>query len=1156
MTGDRSPGLPSNVQIAEDIESEDEVSGLDPNFCAALCSLRQKVRRKRDDTDGIPQRLLKSGLLPKYQQETIIAPDPALALLETLGFRGSPRTDKLNLEDVATATAFFNDMSSSDSLGPRVGSAPPRKVMEGPTMPRHQRHTPRTPCAILPSRFHMGYLRSEVHMVDMKTFDKDEKNEISEIELVNSQFCILFRFSATNGELQLYRILAPLSIASRVFEVIDSQHGSVSALIIALSNPPEVSVGRLQNHQKITRASFQRGSLREGVEVWDRAANIPPQSMRYGDRPVALHEQYQVDFGRWTVFRIELPEEERQNWARMKEMLHDEGIKVNTIADNVFQTTRGGTPNAAEDHHLPFEARYMLEACLSHGVLHEDNITIDFLRELQRHSKGSAGRQSRSSIMLAFIALKSRRWWQPQDIFSDGEILRYHPSQKMPEYCCLVRKAVITPTTVHFSPPSVETSHRLLRAYKQYQDRFLRVQFLDEKHKGGIHGRIWDDGGSNNQEEMWNRVRRTLQNGIRIGGRHYRFLAYGNSQLRESGALFFCDDHTVTCESIRKAMGSFDHIRNPAKYAARMGQCLSTTRAPSLSFSYNIVEIPDIKHVTLNRQTITILSFLGVADHVFMKMLAAQILGYEQSMVNSTIAERELASQTDINGVLPAMADMVANGFMDVREPFMMALLNVWRVWSLKQLKDKGRLIVKDGAFVFGTVDETDTLRGFHHGNSQLPQIFLQVPRGYGGQYQVVRGKCIVGRNPTLHPGDIRLVEAVDVDALHHLHDVVVFPARGDRDIPSMCSGGDLDGDEFFVIWDHAFVNIKQHEPMEHTTATAPEPNRDVTVDDVTDFFVKYMKNNCLGIIAHAHLATADYLNAGHSRCIELANLHSKSVDFNKTGTPAQMSKSLRPPAYPHFMEKKGRREYRSERVLGQIYDHIAIADFLPEYTHSFDRRILQAFDLPEKLMAQAEVLKYQYDAALRDIMTEQRIMTEFEFWSAFVLSKPPTGRSDYNRQEEIGLLRCGLIDQFTDAAYELIQSRTSEKLHPFVAACYAVTNRQVQARLHELDAEGQVAMSEDMPFISFPWLFERELGLIATKFEAAISRAHAATTVAASTEDASADVIALSAICDTAEVSFSTDKSVTAPIGDEEEEEEEVDNDTGGLALFDRLLG
>jgi RNA-dependent RNA polymerase len=127
----------------------------------------------------------------------------------------------------------------------------------------------------------------------------------------------------------------------------------------------------------------------------------------------------------------------------------------------------------------------------------------------------------------------------------------------------------------------------------------------------------------------------------------------------------------------------------------------------------------------------------------------------------------------------------------------------------------------------------------------------------------VVEGICLVGRNPSLHPGDLRVVQAVNVPALHHLRNVVVFPQTGERDVPSMCSGGDLDGDDYFIIWDEALLPQPREWNCDPMSYAAPAPKalrRPVEVADLKKFFVKYMKNDALPTIAHAHLAQADYL--------------------------------------------------------------------------------------------------------------------------------------------------------------------------------------------------------------------------------------------------------------------------------------------------------
>jgi RNA-dependent RNA polymerase len=57
-----------------------------------------------------------------------------------------------------------------------------------------------------------------------------------------------------------------------------------------------------------------------------------------------------------------------------------------------------------------------------------------------------------------------------------------------------------------------------------------------------------------------------------------------------------------------------------------------------------------------------------------------------------------------------------------------------------------------------------------------------------------------------------------------------------------------------------------------------------VTVEHITDFFVKHAINNNLGQIANAWLIHADMKGAGCQECLDLAQLHSRAVDFPKTG--------------------------------------------------------------------------------------------------------------------------------------------------------------------------------------------------------------------------------------------------------------------------------
>lgn len=129
--------------------------------------------------------------------------------------------------------------------------------------------------------------------------------------------------------------------------------------------------------------------------------------------------------------------------------------------------------------YLPFEIRYQLEVCLSRELINEYNVSEEFvlhLAKMARHEPAKA----RST--LEYIAEQGKRVYDPMTIFTDPAALAYSPKTSIPHYCGYTRKATVTPTTIIFSTPTVETTNRVTRHYaKENEDgRFLRVQFTDE----------------------------------------------------------------------------------------------------------------------------------------------------------------------------------------------------------------------------------------------------------------------------------------------------------------------------------------------------------------------------------------------------------------------------------------------------------------------------------------------------------------------------------------------------------------------------------------------------------------------------------------------------------------------------------------------------
>ncbi|KAB8290497.1 hypothetical protein EYC80_010927 [Monilinia laxa] len=938
------------------------------------------------------------------------------------------------------------------------------------------------------------------------------------------------------------------------------------SLLIQLDSPPQLY--RWRDDRDVTLP----GALSwTEWDSWFRQTDIVYDPFMLVDAPIALHKERPViDIGRWTTYRWVFNDGQcpPDLFRKVQSALQDFNIEIITLDSFRLapmrvaelwslidpRESRSATSDFLSlDHgratvHLPFEVRYQLEVCISREIINEHNIDENFINAL---AKVASQDPAKARNLLEYVAenYSSKRLYDPSSIFGNNEALSFSSATEIPHYCAFSRKATITPSSIYFSSPTVETTNRVLRHYAQEnkEGRFLRVQFTDEKFEGRINAcadKIRNDG-------IFTRVFRAVSNGIRIGDRLYEFLAFGNSQFRENGAYFFCPHPYLSCDDIREWMGTFSHINVVAKYAARLGQCFSTTRAIKGLSAPDIVKIPDIErnghcftdgvgkispflaqmiaaelklrthsapsafqfrlggckgilvvspdakdkevHIrktqhkftavyngleiircshfssaTLNRQTITILSSLGVKDEVFLRMLSEQLSDYQNAMSNNTIALNLLNRYVDDNHMTINIASMILNGFMTEREPFVLSLLHLWRAWSIKLLKEKAKIIVENGAFVLGCVDETNTLRGYTkptvafgttYKEDELPQIFIQVP---------------------------------DRDNPARYND-------GERDVPSMCSGGDLDGDDFFVIWDKDLQPSEWNcEPMNYAALQPVVLRRPVEVRDLMKFFVKYMKNDSLPTIAHAHLAQADLLPQGikDPKCLALAELHSKAVDYVKTGQPADMPRSLAPQKWPHFMEKFHKpqsKQYHSSKILGQLYDRVESVHFVPQWEQPFDKRILRAYTLDNAVLKAARQTKAKYDIAMRRILAQQDIKTEFEVWSTFVLSKPKVG-SDYKLQEEMALITGALKDRFRLVCVEKAGGKDFSVLGPFVAAMYKVTKEELDIALAEcrttrlvngMEVPKRQMKPQTMPLISFPWLFEKELGRIATGIEA-----------------------------------------------------------------------
>jgi hypothetical protein len=158
----------------------------------------------------------------------------------------------------------------------------------------------------------------------------------------------------------------------------------------------------------------------------------------------------------------------------------------------------------------------------------------------------------------------------------------------------MVHKVNVTPTGITLHGPDPEAKNRILRRFPDHPEFFIRVQFCEEDGSNlQFNSRVSND-------EIYDRFKQIMINGIAICGRVYGFLGYSHSSLRSHSswfvASFWHQNRLETYFTIIPTLGSFAKIQSPARCAARIGQAFSETPF-AISLPYNDIEsrkLPDI----------------------------------------------------------------------------------------------------------------------------------------------------------------------------------------------------------------------------------------------------------------------------------------------------------------------------------------------------------------------------------------------------------------------------------------------------------------------------------------------------------------------------------------------------------------------------------
>ncbi|KAF2429652.1 RdRP-domain-containing protein [Tothia fuscella] len=295
----------------------------------------------------------------------------------------------------------------------------------------------------------------------------------------------------------------------------------------------------------------------------------------------------------------------------------------------------------------------------------------------------------------------------------------------------------------------------------------------------------------------------------------------------------------------------------------------------------------------LNRPLINVLEDLGVPEQGFLEMARAQIRDLQSTVTSQLNAAIFLETERvgDAAGLPPFLRRLIDVKIDLSGDRFLANVVEMAAFVRLRELKYKGRIAVKNGIKLVGVMDETGFLK-----EGEISCVWVNSE----GRVHCLDRHVAITRSPTNHPGDVRVVRAVRVppdSPLSKMYNCVVFSQHGERDLPSMLGGGDLDGDDYDVIWDPRLMPPLSHEPADYPRLPPIDIGRTVVTRDITEHFIDHMKNNNVGMLSSGLLVLSDHVDQGtmDDRCIEMAALISTALDFPKTGIKADMKK------VPHY---------------------------------------------------------------------------------------------------------------------------------------------------------------------------------------------------------------------------------------------------------------
>ena len=316
---------------------------------------------------------------------------------------------------------------------------------------------------------------------------------------------------------------------------------------------------------------FKGTPKRSRINLYDFVdSDVAPEPEFDLEREVCFLDCARETIGSSNVLLLELPIYE-PNGKNLLSRFRRIGYDVFSAHPNVVQFDP--TKTVKIPRFPTFNLDYACFCLTSRGFCITDQITTDFLSFFMSDIVTNSQHLEIINAVTNYFDTSSicnlkETFLAELEKVQEQEILSKDDPEKFPNLTKM-RRLILTPTTLKGLPEELTVENRVIRQFSA--DWFVRVTIRDEDFHmlttstARLHGPVRE-------------VIKFLTDGIRIGGRHYKFLGCSNSQLREHGLWMYATDGKDTVKTIREWMGDLSHERCVGAYVARLGQCFTSTK--------------------------------------------------------------------------------------------------------------------------------------------------------------------------------------------------------------------------------------------------------------------------------------------------------------------------------------------------------------------------------------------------------------------------------------------------------------------------------------------------------------------------------------------------------------------------------------------------